>query len=414
MGTPESELDAVRKVTQEALKACSNPAEVIRQARAGLLEAVAVRNASRDGWSRRSLFRPWAFALAGVTAVALIAGAVRWSSRPITFQIGPLAGTGRPGDLIEAPAAGTVAVKFSEGSSFLLQSGGRARVLTTEGRGARVLIDSGEMDVDIAHSELRPGRWRFEAGPFHVQVTGTRFRLAWQPASQRFALATKEGRVIVSGSCMGATQAIAAGESVDLSCPTFQSGAAAALAEPAPGGDSTEPRTAEEPPHAEPAALKPMSKLPPWRERIAAGRLTEGLRAAEQAGFARVCQEASLKELVALAGAARLSGRTARATEALRAIRQRFPQTMDASTAAFTLGRIAFEQRDAYEEAAYWFGTYLTEQPTGPLMGDSVGRLMEARQRAGDLAGARQDAERYLRRFPKGPYASEARAVLQK
>ena len=47
-------------------------------------------------------------------------------------------------------------------------------------------------------------------------------------------------------------------------------------------------------------------------------------------------------------------------------------------------------------------------------MGDSVGRLMEARQRAGDMAGARQDAERYLRRFPEGPYASEAKAILQK
>ncbi|HEY5283753.1 MAG TPA: hypothetical protein VIM14_13260, partial [Polyangia bacterium] len=164
----------------------------------------------------------------------------------------------------------------------------------------------------------------------------------------------------------------------------------------------------------EPSALKPANRIPTWRERIAAGRISDGLRAAEQAGFGRVCQEASLKELIALADAARLSGRGAHATEALRTLRLRFPRTMEASTAAFTLGRIAFEQRGAYKEAAQWFGAYLSEQPSGPLMGDSVGRLMEARQRAGDMAGARQDAERYLRRFPEGPYASEARAILQK
>jgi TolA-binding protein len=348
----------------------------------------------------------------GVTAVALTVGIALLSSRPITFRVGPLATTGRPGDLIEAPAASPVSVRFSEGSSFLLQGGGRARVLATEGRGARVLIDSGDMDVAITHSDLRPGRWSFEAGPFHIQVTGTRFHLGWRPTSPRFALATTEGRVVVSGSCMGKTQAVAAGESIDLSCAPVPAAPPTFLAELAPAADSSEAQSPGAAP--EPSVQKPASKISPWRERIAAGRLSEALRAAEQVGFGRVCQEASLKELVALAGAARLSGRIARATEALRALRQRFPHTMDASTAAFTLGRIAFEQRGAYEEAAYWFGTYLTEQPSGPLMGDSVGRLMEARQRAGDLPGARQDAERYLRRFPRGPYASEARAVLQR
>jgi len=420
MDTPESRLDPVGKVVEEALKACSDPDDVIRQARVGFLEQVAARNASRSAQPQRSVFRPWGYALAGVAAVSLVVGIALLSSRPITYQVGPSAANGRPGDLIEAPASSSVPVHFSEGSSFMLRGGSRARVLTTEGRGARVLIDSGVMDVDIAHPSFRPGRWNFEAGPFHVQVTGTRFHLAWQPATQSFALATTEGRVVVTGTCMARPQAVAAGERIELSCPPAVTGEAASPATQTRGaGPSTGPSAEpSEIPAAttgpEPSALKPAPRLPTWRERIAAGRISDGLRAAEQVGFGRVCQEASLKELIALADAARLSGRGAHATLALRTLRLRFPRTMEASTAAFTLGRIAFEQRGAYEEAARWFGAYLSEQPSGPLMGDSVGRLMEARQRAGDMAGARQDAERYLRRFPEGPYASEAKAILQK
>jgi outer membrane protein assembly factor BamD (BamD/ComL family) len=87
---------------------------------------------------------------------------------------------------------------------------------------------------------------------------------------------------------------------------------------------------------------------------------------------------------------------------------------MDASIAAFTLGRISFEKLHAYGEAAIWFDTYMREQPAGPLMGDSFGRRMEARMRAGDHAQARVDAEQYLRRFPEGPYAAEARTLLSR
>jgi TolA-binding protein len=97
---------------------------------------------------------------------------------------------------------------------------------------------------------------------------------------------------------------------------------------------------------------------------------------------------------------------------ALQALRQRFAGSSDAATAAFRLGRIAFEKHHAYGDAASWFDIYLREQPSGPLMGDAFGRLMEARQRSGDWAGARVEAQQYLRRFPQGPYASEAQGIL--
>jgi len=412
METPTPGLTPVGRVVEKALEACSNPAEVIRQAREGFLEKVAVRNAERVARRRIPRLRPWRLVLVGFATVAVATGILFGSSRPITFHVGTSASTGRNGDLIEAPTFGAVPVHFSEGSYFVLQGGGRARVLATEGRGARVLVDSGDMDVTIAHPSRRPGRWNFEAGPFHVLVTGTKFHLAWNPTIQRFSLATTEGRVVVTSTCMPTAKAIAAGDHAELSCAPDVASPTAPPAETKPSAGPPEMPAAVAPTESSPA--KAMPKPSPWRERIAAGRIRDGLHAAEVAGFGRVCQEASLKELIALADAARLSGRSTRATEALRALRQRYPHTMEASTAAFTLGRIAFEQRSAYAEAATWFRVYLSEQPSGPLMGDSVGRLMEARQRGGDMSGARQDAERYLRRFPEGPYASEARAILQK
>jgi hypothetical protein len=47
-------------------------------------------------------------------------------------------------------------------------------------------------------------------------------------------------------------------------------------------------------------------------------------------------------------------------------------------------------------------------------MGDAFGRLMEARLRSGDDAGARANATQYLRRYPGGPYSSEARGILSR
>ena len=55
-------------------------------------------------------------------------------------------------------------MRFSEGSSIVLERGGRLRVLSLESNGARVLVEKGAADVAIAHRR-GPGRWRFEAGP---------------------------------------------------------------------------------------------------------------------------------------------------------------------------------------------------------------------------------------------------------
>jgi TolA-binding protein len=408
MERPETQLAEFGAAVREALAAESSASAEIRLARAGFLQQVATKNAAAANWPRRAPARRWRFLLlAGATAAGAIA-LWTWTRLPVTFQVGASGAPGQPGHLVIALGTTPTPLRFSEGSSLMLAEGGRLRVLATDPKGARVLVEDGTVDVSITPARVGKKQWNFEAGPFSVLVTGTRFKLSYRALDQSFGIAMQEGQVVVSGACLSGPTPVAAGARLDLSC----------LAKPAPPFRMAD-LAPETPAQRGSAELAAPSGRPPrdaslWRDLLATGRLQEGLRAAERANFTRVCQAATAKELLALADAARLFGSTARAVTALRVLRQRFPSSAEASIAAFTLGRIAFEQKHAYAEAVTWFATYLREQPSGPLMGDSVGRLMEARLRAGDQTGARTDAEQYLRRFPEGPYASEARGILSK
>jgi TolA-binding protein len=114
-----------------------------------------------------------------------------------------------------------------------------------------------------------------------------------------------------------------------------------------------------------------------------------------------------------LGDGARLSGNPARAKQALMRLRNAFPGDSRRAAAAFALGKVAFDQTRSYAEAAEWFSTSIREQPGGSLSREAAGRLIEARKRSGDEAGARRAAEAYLARYPEGPHADLARALVR-
>ena len=393
-------------------------ADEIRRARGAFLEEVERRNAApslhRRSLGRRRLWLP----LACSASLAAGAAALWVLSRPVTFQIGE-ARQGHLGDVIEAVDGRIMPIAFSEGSTLVVHHGGRIRVLSLEAGAARVLVEDGVVDAAIAHPKggkaSRKTRWDFEVGPYRVTVNGTKFGMAFHAGTQALRVSTQEGRVTVTGGCLQAARTVSAGETFESSCPpqALEPGGTSAGTAPE-AGDAQAAEEAPLAPALDARAPGRAGRVDHWRELLAAGRLQEGLRAAEHANFDRVCRVATGKELLALADAGRFFGPSRRAVTALSTLRQRFPGSADAGTAAFTLGRIVLENEHAYARAADWFETYLREQPRGPLMGDAFGRLMEARLRSGDGAGARASAEQYLRRFPEGPYASEARGVLSR
>ena len=157
--------------------------------------------------------------LAGVVAVA--ATVVVWMRMPIAFEVesgaAQAALAGHIGDAIEAIAGRPTALRFSEGSSIVLERGGRLRVLSLTSDGARVLVQEGAADVAIAHGQ-RPGKWRFDAGPVVINVTGTMFRMQWDPTTQSFEIDLKEGSIAVGGECLPAPRAVRRGETFRVRC----------------------------------------------------------------------------------------------------------------------------------------------------------------------------------------------------
>ncbi|MBK7583317.1 MAG: hypothetical protein IPI67_24390 [Myxococcales bacterium] len=267
----------------------------------------------------------------------------------------------------------------------------------------------------------RPGaRWVVAAGPFRVLVTGTRFAATWDPQSEVLTVSMEEGSVVVSGRCVE-SRALSAGESASFGCRD-----AVTQADPprmefprSPVVETTTPPK-QPPPRPQPerqVGTSTQSAPPPvaeWNALSREGRFREALAAAETEGFSSLCASMSAEQILQLGNSARLAGSTARVHEAFLSLRRRFPGSGPAATAAFHLGRIAFDGSGDYATAQRWFAAYLAEQPGGGFAEESLGRLMESEHRAGARAAAEASATRYLVRFPNGAHAAFAESLIRK
>ncbi len=352
-----------------------------------------VRRAPRRAIKRRA----WLALAATLTVTGLsIALFVTRPPPPVTFAIegGPMAlvPDESPGaTFLAAPADVELPVAFSDGTKMKLLPRARARVTETTDRGARVLLESGSLRADVV--KRKNARWGIDAGPFHVRVTGTRFDVAWDPASETIAVALEHGGVVVSGCSLGAEgRTVSAGQRLVVSCKTPAPEASSATAIPS-GAPALEPKPAT-------SLLDPPSIAHPPD------------RAARPAVEPPELAMASANELLRMADTARYEGKHERARSALTALRRRFPGTPAAAAAAFELGRIAFDNREAYVEAADWFDTYLREQPQGGFAREALGRALEASVKAGDPKRTRELATRYLAAFPDGPHSRLARRTV--
>lgn len=375
-------------------------------------EAVERRQLLARVQTKRSPSPRWFFA--GATALAAAAALAIVLMKPRVAEGEPLRfwveeRVGRVDEWVTARDA-EQSLRFSDGSSVVAGPRTTTRVMRVTPEGAQLTLERGHVDAHVVHRE--GSRWQVAAGPFVVRVTGTRFRVSWDPQTEKLMVKVTEGRVEVAGDEQP-VRALTAGSVLELTAtsrPAPPTRVTSAAPSPAPAEAVTADASSEVEPLA-PRRVAPPEPKPDFRELSKAGRYREALAAVEQLGFAGQCAGLSARDLLTLASTARLAGRGDRAQEAYLAARQRFPGSSEASISAFSLGRLASDGGRA-SDAITWFQRYLAEEPDGPLAREAAGRLVELWRQLGNAAASRSAAESYLKRYPSGPHAALARSLL--
>ncbi|HWA74612.1 MAG TPA: FecR domain-containing protein [Polyangiaceae bacterium] len=395
--------------------------------RAELRAEVRARLLAKGSKRRRSAqLRRFGALLAATLVLSLAFGFVFRSLKrgAASVQVGHGELSASAGTWLHASESEPLPLTFADGTRIEMAPRSRARVLVLDPKETRVMLESGHAHVEVMR---RAGQnFSITTGPFTVHVTGTRFDVGWNPEHDQFELTLAEGQVELSGCVFGNGRKLVAGQRVEASCkvPRLE------IAYSAPASPPSASAAASETPVASAATLggaapvaraqteptrAPKPALPSgggWVSMARAGRYAEAFAAADREGFAELCQGTSAAELSLLGETARHAGRLGEARQAFTALRRRFPAAKEAGLSAFSLGLLEFDGFSAYSKAADWFRTYLRENPSGPLARDARGRLMEATQRSGSRAEARELARSYLLDYPAGPHAELARRIV--
>ncbi len=387
-------------------------AETDRRGREQVLKALAEPQPSRRPRWRMAA----ALAAATVLAVVLVLVLRQPTSLEYTLE-GPVQVEGEYVRAADEPAR----LRFSDGSSMQLDARTACRVRQLDERGAQLQLEHGRLMLQVV--PRAEGRWQVEAGPFTVVVTGTRFSVGWEPASQQLMVTVTRGSVQVRGGAAGDGVALRAGQQLQVdgarnelhvgvqkrasatASPSSQASAPSAPVVSAQAAPSTHPS-------GDRVAVPAIAAKPSWSQRVADADYAAVMAEADARGIDNVLSSVGLADLVALSDAARYSGRSGVARRALMAMRERFAGSEPARTAAFLLGRMA--EGGSPTAALRWYDTYLAESPGGGFAAEALGRKMVALQRSGSAPAAEAAARRYLANYPSGPYASAAKTILAK
>ena len=154
--------------------------------------------------------RRWATLAVAATLVLCTAG---WliARRPLGYRLEGCR-LAVDGDLeTTAVHGGTIA--FDDGSQATVEKDARFRLaMLPFGRGAEINLDEGEALLAVVHRSR--ARWAVLAGPFRVDVTGTRFGVRWSRERGQFRLTMQEGEVRIAGGPIPPDTRVRAGQTV--------------------------------------------------------------------------------------------------------------------------------------------------------------------------------------------------------
>lgn len=367
-------------------------------------------NRFRTEVDRRRLRRRSPFALAAV-ALALVLGVVglTWPARPLEVSL-------VQGADAERWVEGADEARFSDGSVVVAEPKSRWRVAERTPRGATVQLERGALTARVVHRD--DTSWRVDAGPFAIRVTGTAFTTTWDPAAQVFGLTMHEGTVVLSGPGVGGQLVVTAPEHVQIQLDRSLTSAPQTsapvpdFAPPPSTVPKVAPSAASRPtPRATLPVDVPSPQADAWREHARNRRYVEALAELRPLSPA-LLTTASPTDLLLIAQTARLGGDGALAQQALVALRERHPTSVEARTAQFLEGRMHFD-RARHAAAVSALSGYLEAAPNGAFAGEAKVLLILALHHAGRSEEARRRARLYLQHHPTGPQADRLRSILE-
>lgn len=309
---------------------------------------------------------------------------------------------------VVAPPERAETLSFSDGS--VLQLGARAEIALSKLAAEQAHLELGQGHVDATIRKGTGRTWTLGAGPYSVRVVGTAFSVDWDQRSRFFAVDVREGKVLVTGGSLGESGVLlGAGERIERQDPPRALEDAPAVASVAP---SDAPPPSALPPVPRPSASTVPGPDSDFRAQAVHGDYAAAMAAARRAGFDRLAQELSAKDLLLLANTARYAGSSLEARTALLKLRERFPGSPSAAHAALLLASQAEDRDKNSREAERWLRTFLMESPQGELAAGAQARLLAMLLKRGARTEAEQVARDYLRLHPNGQHAEQARAVL--
>jgi transmembrane sensor len=291
------------------------------------------------------------------------------------------------------PSNETKPFALSDGSWVTLRPNSRIDVLENNEVALVTLLSSGSAGFKV--NPGGPRRWTIECGLATVEVVGTRFSLLREPS--RVRVDVQHGVVLVRGERVrDRVQRLVDGQWLEVTARpdtppnAEQPRAEAAASEPLDSGRAAAPA---------PDAV--------WKDFAHGGDYAEAYGLLGPGGVRRVDDSASVKDLLTVADVARLSGHPEDAVPALQRLIAEHSADPNAPIAAFTLGRVELDTLGHPAQAAEAFSRAIALGVPSGLLEDAYARLVEARSRANDRAGARQTADEYRARFPDGARAKD-------
>jgi transmembrane sensor len=321
-------------------------------------------------------------ALAAVLCAALFIGFTRPSpSAELRMQNGD-----------EVPslltARGRRAVTLDDGSAIDLGEGARVDVLESTGRAFGLALRGGEVEFEVHPGG--PRTWRIECGGLTVEVVGTHFTVTRTTDAVRVAVT--RGAVLVRGERVpDAVVRLGPGQSIVVPWREESRVNPETTAPPAVAGSAV----------TEGPARGLAARVDPARED--APSPSNAADPTPRAAVTALAETKGLDTLLARADDARRSGQFVEAARLLEEGIARYPGEPRVAITEFSLGRLYMDSLgDAARAAAHFSHATADGRLPATLREDAAARLVEARSRAGDSAGAVSAAARYRALYPAG------------